>query len=168
MTFHFRRKTVTLQINTLIFICNKLTCQLRSNKNSSWKRFSEHGRRRMCVSSWQMCTVLNRPVTDIWSARIQWYVMLLIINVIIWILQTTLGATVYPTGVPIYSDSFIPAAAQVVYYVIEHTGDLSNTPPETGRLYADNSYCKTTCEWAIPKWKAWLSSDHKLSNIEPG
>lgn len=54
-------------------------------------------------------------------------------------MQTTLGATVYPTGVPIYSDSFIPAAAQVVYYVIEHTGDLSNTHPDTGKLQPDKS-----------------------------
>jgi hypothetical protein len=155
------QKAVTLQSNSLISICNKLNFQLRSNANSRWKRFPEHDRRRSRVSSWQMCTVLNTPVTDTRSARIQWYVMLLIINVTIWILQTTLGATVYPTGVPIYSDSFIPAAAQVVYYVIDHTGDLSNTPPETGRLYPDNSYWYNTCKWAIPIWKERLSSDDR-------
>jgi hypothetical protein len=48
-------------------------------------------------------------------------------------------ATVYPTGVPMYSDSFIPAAAQVLYYVIDSTGDLRNTPPKTGRPYPDKS-----------------------------
>jgi hypothetical protein len=47
-------------------------------------------------------------------------------------LQATLGATVYPAGVPMYSDSFIPAAAQVVYHVIEHTKDFNNSSSRTG------------------------------------
>ncbi|KDR14284.1 uncharacterized protein LOC110834656 [Zootermopsis nevadensis] len=47
--------------------------------------------------------------------------------------QATLGATVYPTGVPMYSDSFIPAAAQVVYHVIEYAKDLNNSDPRTGK-----------------------------------
>lgn len=41
----------------------------------------------------------------------------------------------YPTGVPMYSDSFIPAAAQVVYHVIEHAKDFNNSDPRTGTVH---------------------------------
>ncbi|XP_069685876.1 uncharacterized protein ImpE3 isoform X2 [Periplaneta americana] len=44
--------------------------------------------------------------------------------------QAVLGVSVYPTGTPTYSDSFIPAATQLVYNAIDHTnyfGKISRT-----------------------------------------
>jgi len=54
-------------------------------------------------------------------------------------------ATVYPTGIPMYCDSFIPAAAQVSYYVIEHTKDSNSGLQGTGTWIHGSGYKLIFC-----------------------